>query len=328
MGLSTTVSGLPSDGSTIFVRIASLINGNWQNSDSIDRAATTAALAAGAKMVAPAPGSTLTASTAQFQWSGTGDVSLYVGTTLGAGDLYSADLASQGATVTNLPINGSIVYVRLWSLANGTWSRNDYKYTAATPNTGTAPSATTAQLTNPAPGSLLSASTVQFQWSGGAAISQYWLYVGTTTGGKELYGQNLGANISATVSGLPANGNTIYVRLWFLVSDLWDYRDYAYTATTAIAISGGAAARLTSPPPGSMLTGSTATFQWAGGTPSQYWLTIGTTAGGSQLYNQNQGMNFGVNVAGLPANGTTLYVRLSFLVGGTWQWKDYTYVAQ
>ena len=47
-------------------------------------------------------------------------------------NLYSADLTSQGATVTNLPTNGSMVYVRLWSLTNGTWRRNDYKYTAAT----------------------------------------------------------------------------------------------------------------------------------------------------------------------------------------------------
>ena len=39
-------------------------------------------------------------------------------------------------------------------------------------------------------------------------------------------------------------------------------------------------------------------------------------------------MNFGVYVAGLPTNGSTVYVRLSFLVGGVWQWNDYTYVAR
>ena len=35
---------------------------------------------------------------------------------------------------------------------------------------------------------------------------------------------------SQAVSGLPANGSTIYVRLWTLLAGVWQYNDYSYTA--------------------------------------------------------------------------------------------------
>ena len=35
------------------------------------------------------------------------------------------------ATVFGLPTNGSIVYVRLWSLIGGVWHFQDYAYNAA-----------------------------------------------------------------------------------------------------------------------------------------------------------------------------------------------------
>ena len=38
-------------------------------------------------------------------------------------------------------------------------------------------------------------------------VSQYWLYVGTTQDGNQLYDQDRGTNLSATVSGLPTNGS-------------------------------------------------------------------------------------------------------------------------
>src|SRR5206468_12340458 len=119
------------------------------------------------------------------------------------------------ATVTGLPTNGAAAFVRLWSLINGTWQFYDYSYSTSTP------SGTPAQLTTPAPGSTLTASTIQFQWTGGTGVTDYWLSVGTTAGGTQLYNQDQGTSLSATVSGLPSDGSPVYVRLGSMIGGSW-----------------------------------------------------------------------------------------------------------
>src|SRR5438552_4064604 len=92
-------------------------------------------------MTSPAPGSTLPSATATFSWSaGAGAMQFWVSiATTGAG---SFNVYSQGqgtnlsATVSGLPVDGSPVYVRLWTqLGGGTgWVLNDYTFTGATVN--------------------------------------------------------------------------------------------------------------------------------------------------------------------------------------------------
>jgi hypothetical protein len=56
---------------------------------------------------------------------------LYIGTSVGGSNLYAADQGTNhSATINNLPTNGSTLYVRLWTLLNGTWAFTDYTYTA------------------------------------------------------------------------------------------------------------------------------------------------------------------------------------------------------
>src|SRR4051812_12541902 len=66
--------------------------------------------------------------------------------------------------------------------------------------------ATKAEMTAPAPGSTLTASTVTFQWNGGTGVSDYWLDISTSVG-TYVYSQDRGMNLSATVTGLPTNGS-------------------------------------------------------------------------------------------------------------------------
>jgi hypothetical protein len=61
-------------------------------------------------------------------------------------------------------------------------------------------------------------------------VSQYFLYLGNTAGGNDIYGQSQGTSRSVTVSGIPTDGRTIYVRLWSLLSTGWQYTDYTYRA--------------------------------------------------------------------------------------------------
>ncbi len=89
-------------------------------------------------------------------------------------------------------------------------------------------------ITNPSPGSTLTSSSVTFQWSSGAGVSEYFLYVGTSLGANDIYGQSQGLSLSATVNNLPVDGSTLYVRLWWDTSAGWQYTDYTYTAFTQI----------------------------------------------------------------------------------------------
>ncbi len=82
-----------------------------------------------AEIISPAPESTLDGSTATFAWSAGSQVQeyfLYLGTTPGANDLYGL---SQGlnreVTVSGLPVDGSIIYIRLWSLLSTGWLFKD-----------------------------------------------------------------------------------------------------------------------------------------------------------------------------------------------------------
>jgi len=60
---------------------------------------------------------------------------------------------------------------------------------------------------------------------------------------------------------------------------------------------------------------------------TQYWLYVGTTPGNNDLYSQPPGLNLTGTVTGLPTDGRQLYVRLWSLIGGVWQFNDYTYTA-
>jgi hypothetical protein len=178
-------------------------------------------------------------------------------------------------------------------------------------------------MTTPAPESTLLVSTVQFHWTGGSGAATYWLTMGTTEGGSNVYDANQGLILSRTVANLPTDGGTLYVRLYSLIDGGWQVNDYTYETVAVLA-----KAELTTPPPSSTLTAATVQFQWTGGSGvSVYWLTVGTTPGGSDLYDANQGLNLNRTLSNLPTDGRTLYLRLYSMINGGWQFTDYTYTS-
>jgi hypothetical protein len=226
--LSATVTGLPTNGSTVYTRLWSFLGGSWVYND-YTYTASTGGSSSKAVMQTPAPGSTLPGSTATFTWNaGSGSTAywLEVGTTPGGKQIYPGSQTTVlSASVSGLPANGSTVYARLWSLLGGSWVYNDYTYTAASGG-----SSSKAVMQTPAPGSTLPGSTATFTWNGGSGPTAYWLEVGTTPGGKQIYPGSQTTALSATSSGLPTNGSTVYVRLWSLLNAVWVYNDYTYAA--------------------------------------------------------------------------------------------------
>src|SRR5207247_10876158 len=88
------------------------------------------------------------------------------------------------------------------------------------------------QLTRPATGLTFTSSLLDALSISGSGVSDYYLYVGNSAGASDIYAADQGTGLSRTVSGIPTDGRTIYVRLWSYLSGGWLYNDYTYTAFT------------------------------------------------------------------------------------------------
>jgi hypothetical protein len=129
--LTTTVSGLPTDGSTIYATLYSLIGGQWTaNAYSYTALSASGGLAA---IQTPVPGSTLSGTAATFTWSVDANATAYwldVGMEAGGDEYYqSGNLGNvTTTTVNNLPANGSTIYATLYSYVGGQWLSNPVTY--------------------------------------------------------------------------------------------------------------------------------------------------------------------------------------------------------
>jgi hypothetical protein len=227
-----------------------------------------------------------------------------------------------GAAVTGLPAYGATVYATLYSEIAGVWQPQSYTYTESG-------SPAPAAIASPLPGTLTSTS-VTFTWTSGNNVQQYWFNLGTAntgTGAKNIYSGSSTTLTSATVSGLPNNGETIYATLYSYINGAWQPTVYTYTA----AGSPTPAALLT-PTPGVTLAGASVTFSWSAGSNVQhYWFNLGTAASGASAKNIYSGSSTtatSVTVNNLPTNGETIYATLYSWIGGAWQPIVYTYKTQ
>lgn len=315
---------LPTDGRPIYVRLWSMFNGAWQQYNSYTfTTQRVAGATVKAQMLTPANTSTFSASTVTFTWdAGTGaqKYALWVGSSVGTYDLYGAGEGTNRSRTITLPADGRTVYVRLWTMFNGSWTQyNTYTYTCYT-----APEPK-AKMVSPSDGSTLALGPTTFNWEPGSGAEQYALWIGSSPGTYDLYAGGESQNLSKTLS-LPADGRPIYVRLWTMFNGKWEqYNDFSYT--TAVS-SGSAKAQMLSPSNNGILASEAVTFSWnAGSGAEKYALWIGSSSGGYDLYGADEGMNYSETL-NLPTDGRTIYVRLWTMFNGTWtQYNDYTYTS-
>ena len=228
--LSTTASGLPTNGSTVYATLYSLIAGQWFG-NAYTYTAFNASSAAGV-LTTPTPGSTLTSSNVTFDWTAgsPGPYSYWmdIGSTAGGNNYYSSgNLGNvQTTTVSGLPTDGSTIYVTLYTLINGNWVGNAYTYTALNA------ASSLALITSPTNGATLSGNTVTFNWSSDPNASAYWVDISNVApGGNDLDSSgNLGTAQTETIYNLPANGSTIYVTLYSYVGGQWLSSASSYTS--------------------------------------------------------------------------------------------------
>ena len=87
-------------------------------------------------------------------------------------------------------------------------------------------------ITSPAAGSVLPGSTATFTWTAASGVSQYQLWVGSSAG-KDNLGLCAGMATTCQLTGLPTNGETLYVQLDWDISGKWTSTDYTYSAASS-----------------------------------------------------------------------------------------------
>ena len=275
-------------------------------------------------LTSPAPGTVLAGPSVTFNWTiGTGvaKYQLWLGlNSAGSSDLFDSGwTTATSANVTNLPTFGATVYARLFSMfgnSSGTYYA-DYTYTQA--------ASTKAALTSPTPGTVLAGPSATFTWTAGTWTTPYQLWLGLNgPGSSDLYVSGFTTATSATVSGLPTNGATVYARLFSKVGSATLYADSIYTEAT------GTPAALTTPTPGSTLGTSGVIFTWTPGAwVTKYTLWLGTNGPGSHdLFTSGWTTATSATVTKLPARGAMVYARLFSRIGSSTQYADYTYTEQ
>lgn len=320
--LSRYLDNIPLDGSTIFVRLMSYANGGWQVRDYSFIAPV---IGTPSTIVSPAPGSTL-GSSATFQWTAGVNVSgrlLDVGSVISGNDINGGNQgASLSRLVTGIPQDGRKIYVRVTSLISNALFAVDYTYVAGVASTPPRKS----QLTSPSAGSLLAGASATFQWDAGVSVGERYLMVGSSAGASDIFGGYEGAALSATVTGIPTDGRTIYVTLSSWVNGAWQNSTATYTAAGAVPTP--VMSNLTSPANGSVLAGSIVTFQWTAGVGvMERYFALGTSSGSSDIFGGYEGASLSQSVSGIPTDGRTIYSTLSSWIGGGWQTSTATFTA-
>ena len=204
------------------------------------------------------------------------------------------------------------IYVQLETHFGSTVVENNNTYTEVAQSGGV--------ITSPTPGTTLTGASTTFTWTAGSGgVTGYYLHIGTSLGTGNLVNIGVGTSTSATVT-LPTNGATIYVQLETHFGSTVIENNNTYTE---VAQSGGV---ITSPTPGTTLTGASTTFTWTAGTAgvTGYYLHIGTSPGTGDLVNMGVGTNTSATVT-LPTNGATIYVQLETHFGSTIVENNNTY---
>ena len=182
-------------------------------------------------------------------------------------------------------------------------------------------------LTNPANGARNVDTTVPFTWSPGQGVDGYWLLIGTSQGGSDQLntGQLPATTTSYQMAAPLPTGQTLWARLYTVVGGSYDhYQDVSFTAAPGVAL-------LNNPVDGAANVDSTLPITWSpavGQGIGGYFLRIGTTPGGGNLYNSAMlpasATSYVLNYP-VPA-GTTLWLRLFTEMNGSFsRWEDVSF---
>ncbi|MBZ0165164.1 MAG: hypothetical protein K8I00_00055 [Candidatus Omnitrophica bacterium] len=254
----------------------------------------------------PANGATLNGCPVTIQWSqpvGALQYWLNIGTTAGGSNIYSASQGTNQSATLNLPLNGQPLYATLYTQFNNGWP-----YTQTTWNTADL----VPQIITPSGGSELTTVPTVVNWTiptGNCAVEAHWITVKNNTTGVTFISKSIAAGVLQNSLPIPLTGDSYTVTLMTKIGGRWFSRTAIYTTQDE---------RPMFIQPSDPITSNPVTFEWtAAPGASEYWFTLGTAAGATNLKNVSTGtgttITFDINLTGNP-----VYASVSYKVGNAW----------
>ncbi|MBV9819723.1 MAG: hypothetical protein JOZ07_15430 [Solirubrobacterales bacterium] len=158
-----------------------------------------------------------------------------------------------------------------------------------------------------------------FTWAASPGAQEYYLYVGTSPGAKNLVDSGELTATSYQVPQLPT-GQTLWARIWTESATAWTYEDVSFTAT---ALSSSV---LSFPQDGAQAVDTATPFSWYAVPAATYYLDVGTSQGADDIVDSGELTSTSYQVPALPT-GKTLWARLWTHVNGTWTYQDVSFSA-
>jgi len=169
------------------------------------------------------------------------------------------------------------------------------------------------------------AATPTFSPAAGTYTSAQTVTISDATTGASIY---YTTNGSAPTTSSTHYSSAITVSVSETLQAIASATGYTTSAVGSAAYIINIPAVLTTPAPGTTLSGTSVNFTWTPGNATYFQLFVGTTGVGSHdVYNSGAVKVTTELVTGMPSNGGKVYVRLYWLIGSTWSTADYTYTA-
>ncbi|MBM3752853.1 MAG: hypothetical protein FJW38_02590 [Acidobacteria bacterium] len=309
-GLSYTVSKIPCNGQTFHLTLRSRYVGS--TSTTPFTATYTAPTNCGpdprATILSPSPGNTLFNNSATFSWNAPASAIGYwldVGTARGIGDISAGFQTTNTRTVTLRCVPWSTVWVRLWTrTASGYLDPVDFTYL----DSFSCVSPFSSGLVTPARESRLPGSTVTFTWTQAPGAIDYFLNLGTIHGQGNIWaGSITGTSVTITAD-FCAGSAFVHAQITPRYATGY-YGASGYRFVPPLSCGASAKGQITAPIAQTVINGS-AQFTWSAGLNAiDYWLDVGPGPGNG-LYFAGTVAGVTKNVAGIPCDGRTVWVRL------------------
>jgi hypothetical protein len=302
IGTSYTAPILNS-GTSYWVRLFTEIGGSF--SYYVDTTFTTGV--SPALITAPANNAKNVSTSPTLTWTSVNGATytLAIGSTPGGSDVYnSGSLSTTSATVSNLQ-GLTTYYVTLTTVSSAGSAQTTSQFT-------TAP--VLAQLSSPANGATnISPVQLVLAWSRVGDAQAYYVYIGTSQGAKDVVNSGSLSTSTTSFSAPVLNpSSTYYIRLFTEIGGSWGYYvDSSFTTAAGTSFVSFPANHATNVDPYLTMTWSTVS------NAQSYSVSIGTTAGGSNVFQSGPVIVTSLFVPGLQTN-TTYYVTLvTTSAGGT-----------
>jgi hypothetical protein len=261
-------------------------------------------------------GSYSTGTSLDFDWSASADgttaVDSYyvqIGTTPGGSDVFAGNVGN--VLTKNITGNdGSIYYARFKAIDDAgnesAYSSNSDGITVDT----TAPAVPGTPTDNGA----YDNATVTFNWTASSdatsGVASYFVEIGTTVAGNDIFSGSVGALLTKTVAG--TTGVTYYARVKAIDNA---GNESAYSGDSDGVIADATVPSVPGAPTdaGSYTSNATVTFNWTVSTDvdagmASYYLQVGTSAGGNDVFDADVGNVLTYDIAG--STGVTYYARV------------------